>query len=1047
MTGTTPSHPGPTEVVVEVLGPTRARQGEESLPLSAIQRRLLARLAIAAPNAVVAAELQAAAWDGDPPATARAALNNQVSRLRARLGGDAVATSDFGVALVLRTDAAEATAQVTRAEVAFEAGRSAEAADLADAAVGRWRGTPLGELGDRPVAVAERRRLAEVLRAAENVRLAAALDLGRVAWAVPEAERLVAETPYDEERWCLLVRALDGAGRRGDALGAYERARRTLAEGLGLEPGARLRATEAEVLSGGTGAGRVRAGRLVGRQALLASAIQRATSGGDLVLVGEAGSGKTAILGAIANRLRRAPVRVGRGSGRANAYAPISALAEILDDIGAIRDATADPVVGFAAAVARVAATSPVVLLVDDLDLVGPTTASALAAAATQPHVSLIATARRTEELPQPGTEMAAIPPLDRQDVAVIAAEQAGEALDPGSDTVGWLTDMSGGNPLLLECLLEDAPPGTPIDLSRSRPLSGASALRGLVRRRVGQLDPSARTALDVAAVCAPDLVASVLSELSSPNGLRAVTEAGFLDEQTDRRRARRLSFRHGAVQTIVYEDIPPGRRIEVHHHAAALLHAAGAPAAAVARHALAAAEMDPLGASEHGLAAAAEATSHGAHADAARWCEAAASAAAQLGSAGEHHRVTALVRRGDGLRLTGAPEHEVALFEAADAALAHGDPALVGGAAFAILQLGATTESGSLHGRAIELADRALAIVTDPEQRALIAAAASLTHSMTGSPELCRALFLEAESVPASGEVRGRILPFAYLSLGHPADLDKREVITEELHAIARATADPVAHFEALQLSFSVALQRADGRRARRTVAELDDLVLRVGDVGREWALRYMQSALAHLDDDLDTSERLAEEALAIFTPVSPSRAFATYGAQLLIIRVAQGRLAELSDTIQGLVDEQPGVPAWHAAHALAQVDLDPDVARRHAALALEKAAPDFTWLASHVIGGRAAALVGDAALIERYRSALAPWVRLVCWQGTCAYGPVATTAARLAAAAGDGPEARRLTSLARRLARSLHAPVFERDLSPTPGDPRRPGGPNLRP
>ena len=560
--------------------------------------------------------------------------------------------------------------------------------------------------------------------------------------------------------------------------------------------------------------------------------------------------------------------------------------------------------------------------------------------------------------------------------------------------------------------------------------LPPASALRDLVRRRVALLDAGARHALEAAAVGAPDLTAPQLGALGGLTGLDAAVAAGFLVERSDRHGGARLAFRHGAVQRIVYDDLPPGRRVEVHHEAATLLHGAGAPSAVVAHHAVAAASVDPLGACDRALAAAADATAHGAHADAARWCEQVADLAAGLGADGERVRVTALVGRGDSLRLAGAPNQEDALFEAATAALAFGDPRLLGDAAFAILQLGATTESGSLHERAIELADQALELVTDPEQRAMIAAAASLTHSMTGSPELCRDLFLQAEAVPVSPEVRGRILPFAYLALGHPADLDQREALTAELLSVAQATGDAAAHFEALQLSYSVALQRADGPAVRQTVAALDDLVLRVGDVGREWALRYMQAAVAHLDDDLDTAERLAEEALGVFTPVSPSRAFATYGAQLLILRVAQGRLAELADVVQGLVDDQPGVPAWHAALALALVDDDPDRAAHHAALALDLAAPDFTWMASHVIGGRAAAAVGGADVVERYREALAPWTGLVCWQGTCAYGPAAATAARLAVAAGDVDEAVRLVAVARSLATSLQAPVFLRDL-----------------
>jgi hypothetical protein len=48
---------------------------------------------------------------------------------------------------------------------------------------------------------------------------------------------------------CLLIRALRDTGRGADALAAYERARRALADGLGTDPGPELRALHAELLS------------------------------------------------------------------------------------------------------------------------------------------------------------------------------------------------------------------------------------------------------------------------------------------------------------------------------------------------------------------------------------------------------------------------------------------------------------------------------------------------------------------------------------------------------------------------------------------------------------------------------------------------------------------------------------------------------------------------------------------------------------------------------------------------------------------------------
>ena len=66
---------------------------------------------------------------------------------------------------------------------------------------------------------------------------------------MPEIEGLVAEDPLREERWRLLVLALYRAHRQADALAALRRARTTLADELGVDPGPALRALEAEVLA------------------------------------------------------------------------------------------------------------------------------------------------------------------------------------------------------------------------------------------------------------------------------------------------------------------------------------------------------------------------------------------------------------------------------------------------------------------------------------------------------------------------------------------------------------------------------------------------------------------------------------------------------------------------------------------------------------------------------------------------------------------------------------------------------------------------------
>ena len=78
-------------------------------------------------------------------------------------------------------------------------------------------------------------------------------------------------------------------------------------------------------------------------------------------------------------------------------------------------------------------------------------------------------------------------------------------------------------------------------------------------------------------------------------------------------------------------------------------------------------------------------------------------------------------------------------------------------------------------------------------------------------------------------------------------------------------------------------------------------------------------------------------------------------------------------------------------------------------------------------------AAAVGGASrdVLDELDARLAPHADLVCWQGTCSYGPVAVPLALLAAAREDA-RAAALATRARALCAALDAPVFARELDP---------------
>jgi class 3 adenylate cyclase len=77
----------------------------------------------------------------------------------------------------------------------------------------------------------------------------ARLALGRHADVLGELGPLIADQPYRERLRAQLMLALYRCDRQADALQAYQDARRALVEGLGIEPGERLRELERAILA------------------------------------------------------------------------------------------------------------------------------------------------------------------------------------------------------------------------------------------------------------------------------------------------------------------------------------------------------------------------------------------------------------------------------------------------------------------------------------------------------------------------------------------------------------------------------------------------------------------------------------------------------------------------------------------------------------------------------------------------------------------------------------------------------------------------------
>ena len=231
-----------------VLGPLEVR--EEGQPIEVgrqKQRALLAMLLLRRGEVVSMDALIEGLWGEDPPRTARAALQNYVSQLRAALGSSTVVSQTGGYAL----EAGPEQLDLSRFERLLAESRNAPATERErtfQEALALWRGPPLAGLEFEPFAGAECPRLEELRAGAVEDLADAKLALGGGPELVAELETLIGQHPFRERLRGQLMLALYRAGRQVEALEAYRETRRTLVDELGIEPSEPLNELEQAIL-------------------------------------------------------------------------------------------------------------------------------------------------------------------------------------------------------------------------------------------------------------------------------------------------------------------------------------------------------------------------------------------------------------------------------------------------------------------------------------------------------------------------------------------------------------------------------------------------------------------------------------------------------------------------------------------------------------------------------------------------------------------------------------------------------------------------------
>ncbi|MFG1991912.1 BTAD domain-containing putative transcriptional regulator [Actinoplanes sp. NPDC048988] len=203
------------------------------------ERCLLGILLLAGGRVVATERIADLLWSGEPPPSARGAIQTYVGRLRRALGdhGLTIETRHDGYRVDLLGHRLDVDEFVERSRRAAEGTDAVERVRLWDDALGLWRGPLLADVADdrlreRLGAALRRQWLAGTRKQAEDL-----LAIGEHERALSTLEPVAAQEPADEALVALLMTALYRQGRTAEAIHRYD----LTVKGLDVTPGADLR--------------------------------------------------------------------------------------------------------------------------------------------------------------------------------------------------------------------------------------------------------------------------------------------------------------------------------------------------------------------------------------------------------------------------------------------------------------------------------------------------------------------------------------------------------------------------------------------------------------------------------------------------------------------------------------------------------------------------------------------------------------------------------------------------------------------------------------
>jgi DNA-binding CsgD family transcriptional regulator/tetratricopeptide (TPR) repeat protein len=753
------------------------------------------------------------------------------------------------------------------------------------------------------------------------------------------------------------------------------------------------------------------AGRLVGREVQLAGldALRASALAGDgavVIVVGEAGIGKSAVVEEAARRARDAGVPVLAGRAVADHGVPafwpwLRALdrtatqlaglsAELLDLSGgpdgsaAARfraiDRTAD-------ALRQAAEPKGLFVVLEDLQWADDGTLALLrhlAAGLAGARLLVVGTWRDPDggwPAPAALTDLAAqasvrVVPVGALDVDDVTAYLGGAH----RSWPAYVHRLSGGNPLfvreLVRLLDRDGRLARPTAAGEPADLDLPSELRRLVARRLDQLTPECRTLLGACAVAGAEidaaLVGSLVPDADAP--LAEAVAAGVLVD--DPLTPATLRFSHDLVRRAAYAELPRVDRIGWHRRIADALESA--------------VQSRPGELARHRVRAAVAPAERRTASDA---CAAAASAAARgmdLVAAAEWYGQALDLLDGDPAR------RAELLLSRADAAFGDGQfasaladctrvadlaeelerPDLAAAAAVVVRGFAIGEEGAALCERA-----RALLGDEDSARHAGVLAQHAFILVQTGRLEEADGISRRAMAMAErSGDPAALVgaLHARHQVAGAPEDVAERLALgarmVEMAGAVGRTDTELWGHLWRMDAAYLLGTMAA----VDAELAALATAVERRGGLLARWHLLRARATRAAIGGQFGTAMRLAGEARATGGALQDPSGEAMYWAFVSSLAPWLGEIPGNRAAIEEMADIAGDLPIAGASAGLYWIRLGE---REQAAAWLDRLRPrladlprDLLWLPVLVMVGEAGARLGDLAVAERCYELLVP-------------------------------------------------------------------------